>query len=879
MICSSATGPGGVLVGVNAKGSGIAAGEDIGGDNTHSNTALVFSDYMLIPSFNGVNMQGPNASLGLGDNISHEAGHTFGLEHLYDTTSPRTVLVQNSEIMGYGLSWTQYGFFTRYPLTTEANPGVDFNVDYDRLIGTALLGPKPNSPAYVTGTGIDDTITIASSGVNSALVSVEAFSDAAHTTPIAVPGGNRTFFGTEPVNPTIYTASGNVFSYTIDTSHGIVIDGGEQTNWFTIDASLATSVTLRGGQPGANHLSIVGGGAADAYYYPSADPVDTLVQRIPIDSAAPVNLGGTLVVGPTSINFQDFASTGQIALDSVSNVTVNAPGGNDLLTVNSPAVGQTQVVGSSSGVAMVPLLLTNVGDLIINTGAGDDHLTVDSTNRLIAVPIFFNAGTGLNGMTLSGGIATSDAYGVGPDNGSGTSVISDGVITQAVIFSGLSPVLDLVAGPLTVNGTAADNAINYTQGSVATNGLVTIDNFESIEFSNKTTLTLNGGAGSDTINVNNPTIPTGLTGITVNGGDPTGSDQLIVNAQPGVFDPMVLEPTAVGAGTVNYFNGNLPNVAFTGVEHLSLVGQLSDGDPFGVDGTIGNDQLEYFPSVTPDTGTLTGTMDQNNATGKGPFALVPVTFSGMGQASLLRFNDFSQIGGTDSFVYHGTAADDTIGVGSTGPGGIAITNTVNGLLSVNLNANHLASATVMGGDGDDTFNVAGSVNIPLTVEGGDPSGSDVLNLAGRVGVAESLGITPNAVDNTHQDITGLGAAVTASGIELITYTGVGDDDTVSVNPGPLDNTMRVSGSSGGDTDRVESDSLPLIEYSAVHTFVANVAFGGTDTVTFATGGLLSTRSYVFAPDVGDLLIIEGSNAISGTGDNIHVSRPPIAARW
>src|SRR5205809_473607 len=79
----------------------------------------------------------------------------------------------------------------------------------------------------------------------------------------------------------------------------------------------------------------------------------------------------------------------------------------------------------------------------------------------------------------------------------------------------------MAAGTLTVNGTAEDNAINYTAGSVAGRGLVTVDAYESIEFSNKTNLVINGLAGSDQINVSNPTTPTGLTNITVSGGDPS----------------------------------------------------------------------------------------------------------------------------------------------------------------------------------------------------------------------------------------------------------------------------------------------------------------------------------------------------------------------
>ena len=72
-----------------------------------------------------------------------------------------------------------------------------------------------------------------------------------------------------------------------------------------------------------------------------------------------------------------------------------------------------------------------------------------------------------------------------------------------------------------INGTNADNAINYTGPGpnsnpqlLLTTGVVTIDAFESYEFANKTHLTINALAGDDVINLNNPTTPTGLMDIT-----------------------------------------------------------------------------------------------------------------------------------------------------------------------------------------------------------------------------------------------------------------------------------------------------------------------------------------------------------------------------
>ena len=70
-----------------------------------------------------------------------------------------------------------------------------------------------------------------------------------------------------------------------------------------------------------------------------------------------------------------------------------------------------------------------------------------------------------------------------------------------------------------------------------------------MEFINKTSLTINGLAGSDEINLNNPNTPTGLTGITVNGGDPTASDTLVVNGTTG-SDAIGYKPTGIGAGSV-----------------------------------------------------------------------------------------------------------------------------------------------------------------------------------------------------------------------------------------------------------------------------------------------------------------------------------------
>ena len=93
--------------------------------------------------------------------------------------------------------------------------------------------------------------------------------------------------------------------------------------------------------------------------------------------------------------------------------------------------------------------------------------------------------------------------------------------TMTIDFLNLEPVIDEIGSTLTVFGTDADNAIDYRPGS-AGRGIVTVDEFEMIEFTNKTDLILRAGAGDDTFNLSHPgPAPTDLNTITVLGEDST----------------------------------------------------------------------------------------------------------------------------------------------------------------------------------------------------------------------------------------------------------------------------------------------------------------------------------------------------------------------
>jgi hypothetical protein len=234
-----------------------------------------------------------------------------------------------------------------------------------------------------------------------------------------------------------------------------------------------------------------------------------------------------------------------ISLLSNGNLLINDSGSvNDALTISRNGAnvrvtdpGNSLAAGSGANqvdahTVDVPLASIS-GNIQVDTGDGDDTLTIDTSDGLVA-PIAFDGGAGFDTLRFTGtSLLDSQTYNYGSDASSGSIDLAAGGVTQTVQYTHIEPIQDSVpVANFTVNGTAADNAINYTQGPgggsfVGNTGLISVDVQETLEFNNKTNLVINGLAGSDTINLhyNNVTNPAGLTGtITVDGGDPTASD-------------------------------------------------------------------------------------------------------------------------------------------------------------------------------------------------------------------------------------------------------------------------------------------------------------------------------------------------------------------
>ncbi len=698
--------------------------------------------------------------------------------------------------------------------------------------------------------------------------------------------------------------------------------GGHNTVNFTGDGTAPVTVDLAAGtvdEAGFQPYTLSGIGTVNVNARGAAVTV--------VDSNADTNLAVTPTgAAAATVQANGTSPVVNISGAAASGLTVNLTGGGSILSVDGATTGQTFTATNTSVTATGDLPLdytaSQLAALDINGTGGGNTLIVNSAAGAVTTPIVYDGGTGSNSLVLSGGTATSDTYTPGSLPGSGTDTLVIGGNTENVQFVNLTPVFDSVAGPLTVNGTNGDDAINYAEGNDTTGaantawGQVSVNSAEPINFTGKTDVSINALAGTDTINLNNTNVPAGLTGtIAVNGG-PSGTDTLIAHSEG---RNLVLEPTAQGAGTVTYFGGGFPTTPFTGIGHLSFVDTLNN--PIGIDGTAGNDTFIYTPGVTPDTATINGTMNQG---GGAAFPLVPVTLSGVQQSGTLVVNAFGQQGGTDSFVFNSTGQNDAISLSNGGVfGGVTLSDNATGQLFSNLNlANMGGGVTVNAQSGNASMTVDGNVPIPVTVNGNaaqndaltfngngsavtlDLAAGTITDGAGTVSFNSLKTLNVNAAGGTltvNDANANASLAVTPSGANAASFQAYsggtaqnGQGGTLaSLTPiGPAVNATNVSGAAGGFTigGTGGSDTLFVEGTQNADTIEVNDAASGANAVTVAgvltvnynaamshveVDGLAGSDTINIAPSTTTSFLVDGGDPIGvQPGDTINLIHPP-----
>ncbi len=540
--------------------------------------------------------------------------------------------------------------------------------------------------------------------------------------------------------------------------------GGNSADTLTVDPGL-----------GDNKVRVERGQGADQVTSDSLPTVEfAAVATFAVDGttggADIVTFATWFLAGATPANYQ-FAgnATDTLVIEGVS----GAGGGNDNFTVTNPTGAPSVAITDANGtMATVTETTGGLGRLQINTLGGNDQVLVDvggPASDLVTVPITFDGGASSDLLTISGTpvtTVTDVTYSPGPD-------VTEGRLTydnnMTIDFVNLEPVIDLVpAANLVVNGTNAANSIDYRAAAVAGRGLVSVDGFETIEFTNKDQLTLNGNAGDDTFNLDNPALPAGnanasLDVIHVNGGGSTFNDVVIVNGTAAA-DTVVFSPTAPDAATVTGTQA-ATRIDIATTEKVVING-LADDDSLAVNTPAGANHVTYTPGPTVDGGDVR--VD----------SLVPMSFMNLGAAGTLSFTDPG--GRVDTLVHRGSDVDDVTTVAAT-TGYVTLTNTPG--THVVTQTDGIQNLTLDGLSGDDIFNVFGLHPYTiLDVNGQEPDASDVLNIVGTAGVE-------NAIVNLEPGtVIGFGSA----GGEVISHTGVehvnidggggtGGSDTLTVN--------------------------------------------------------------------------------------------------
>ncbi|MFV2068701.1 MAG: hypothetical protein ACC645_17150, partial [Pirellulales bacterium] len=504
--------------------------------------------------------------------------------------------------------------------------------------------------------------------------------------------------------------------------------------------------------------------------------------------------------------------------------------------------------------------------LVLNLLGGDDVVTVDvDGSSLIKVPVTVQGGVGVDHLVVTGAPTTTVdevVYDVGPivDRGHLTYQSASDATLMEIFFEGLEPVHDYIPANLTVNGNHADNAINYVggpnsntvgplnPGGVET-GLVSVDAFETIEFGNKSDITIDGRAGNDTVNVADPTNPGASGSLTVVGNDAVTSDEVTLSGTP-ASDTVLIEITGSHSAIVT-INGAVTNVNTT---QKFVYNGLGGDDDVTIEGIAGGDNRFLFaPGPARDSARITGFDETANV------SFLPIDLLELGSGGVLEFDGNSGFG-NNTLVVQGTSSRDVVDVEAT-TGNVTVTTAAGPSVELqNDQINHLVIDTL---EGDDVIELGAPVSAfdSVTVNGGDPgSGSDrfVLDLLSgtfRVKLEPDDG-TPDPDDQLVR--IGGTTVATLSGIEGITVTGDGDDD-LTVESGNGNVEARIQGGVSPSYDLVTSNGLPDIEFTGIDAFEFDESGNGVVNVTFVTADLAGADDYLVNMDESDTLTIEGAD--------------------
>ena len=634
---------------------------------------------------------------------------------------------------------------------------------------------------------------------------------------LIVGSGNRVFVrstagGTLTATPTNFPGT-NVLNIAVDPENWqrmFVTDGtgvwstpDAGTTWVDLTRNLADvnfalqslafvatgagGVVLAGGNFGVSRLLL---GVTDALWTRLGENLpNALVSDLEYHADDDVLVAGTFGRGAWLLQ------GAQTAVEAIGALIIEGdelfPGQDDVVRLVMDEFNSELLNVFINGVFQGGFLIDTLNQVMVNTLAGMDTLIMDSSFGLIRVldGTRYNGGTEFDTLRLEqtgGDTQDSDVYSVGPGIGAGTSTVEGPSGVQTVYFTGLEPVIDLVpAALLAVNATPEHNAINYTQGSLVTRGLLTVDAYESIEFENKSELRVNALAGNDIFNLSNSSQPTGLGLISFfgNEGDDTAT----------TLSGLPAAVSFSGTGGAGHDNLNASGAAGT----VTLLG--GDGNDTLIGGS-GNDSI-------------------NGAAGEDVLD---------GRAGTNTVNGGSEV---DTVLVTGTAGADGIAITDGVGGAFNIAGTISG--SNTLTSVENASVSLGAGADALAINLVGTSNgLSYSVTGGDPVAApgDSLSLTTSQAVTYTPG--PGADSGSFQAATSNPTSISFTQFEALS---VGGGGSLTANGTGGDDAISIVAATGGLADGIQDFTLGVNASAGalfINTPSLNVnSLGGDDSIT------------------------------------------------
>ena len=217
--------------------------------------------------------------------------------------------------------------------------------------------------------------------------------------------------------------------------------------------------------------------------------------------------------------------------------------GDDVFTVQQDG-SFVRIAQSIDGTPRLPIAVSGFNGISIFGGKGADQLNVDNSGGVLSLSdrLVFDGEFGMDTVRLIGStIVDGVTYNFASDINEDQIVQSLDGGDLTIHINGLENVVDLlahrVAGTgMTINGTPDADSVVYTpsplSGTAAVNSLnagrLVVDTSKTLDFANKTSLTINGLGGDDRIRFDDQNLPTGLTGVSLHGG--TGNDIVVGSA-------------------------------------------------------------------------------------------------------------------------------------------------------------------------------------------------------------------------------------------------------------------------------------------------------------------------------------------------------------